>query len=108
MNVTRSLATAVVMNGYIYVAGGRENDSFSNEIESFDPTNNTWSKLAPMNKCRYSFALIHFNGFLYAIGGISDDVEKYDPSENRWTLVSEIIGKRRTINIVSANTKSIT
>lgn len=79
-------ASATVLNGCIYVAGGGINYSAQNTVESYDPASDTWTLLASMNRFRSEFALFESNGFLYAIGG-NRSVEKYDPSKNEWTEV---------------------
>lgn len=94
LNVAQSSASAVVMNGLIYVAGGQDEHVFKHDHESYDPANNAWLQLAPMKYSRYSFALIQLNGFLYAIGGLSDKIEKYGPSKNEWKNVCEFDDKR--------------
>lgn len=87
MNVGRYYGSAAVVNGYIYVAGGRiDVNTTSRSVETYDPKSDEWVQLAPMINPRSSFALIKSNGFLYAIGGILAS-ERYDPWKSRWSEV---------------------
>lgn len=85
MNVARYLFSATVMNGYIYVAGGHDGREFLNSVGLYDPKNDEWIQITPMNRIRIDFALLNFNGFLYALGYVP---ERFDPLKREWTEVN--------------------
>jgi hypothetical protein len=69
------------------------NSVFTPNLEVYDTTSNTWSKLAPMNHPRGSLTLDHYidpySDSLFAVGGINGNAilsynEKYDVGENTW------------------------
>lgn len=91
MNIARSDAAVAVLNGLIYVAGGK-GDHVSvysaglEHVESFDPQNDEWTTLSPMIECQHSIPVFGWKGNIYAIG--YKRIEKYDPLTKRWTKVS--------------------
>lgn len=97
MNYHRELAAAATLNGYIYIAGGMSNEhgnetKVTSSVDLYDPKNDDWTKVAPMNKGRCGFALVASNGFLYAMGHDAI-VERFDPYKNCWTMVYELNGE---------------
>lgn len=94
MNISRCRGAVAVVNGCIYVAGGMMNhnsyhytNTTSNSMEFYEPVDDKWVQLAPMNQPRNSFALIKSNGILYAIGG-NALAEGYDPWKISWLKVN--------------------
>lgn len=88
MKFARYNASATILNGYIYVAGGRANPGgVRTSVELYDPKCDDWTDVKPMIKSRDKFALIESNGFLYAMGGGQREIERYDPYKARWTVV---------------------
>jgi len=93
---SRAAASAAVIDGKLYVAGGCINSDcrigLVNTLEVFDLATNSWSTLAPMPTARFNAAAGVINGRLYlAGGGIAcppcgslDVVESYDPVTNTW------------------------
>lgn len=92
MNVARVLASVIVVNGHIHVAGGENvsNDDQLNSVESYDPKSDEWIQLAPMKKKRACFVLKYSNRFLYAMG-YHKVIERYDPWKQSWTEVRKFI-----------------
>ncbi|XP_006268034.1 kelch-like protein 31 isoform X2 [Alligator mississippiensis] len=86
----------VVMDGFLYVAGGEDQNDARNQAKHavsslcrYDPRFNTWLHLASMMQKRTHFSLSAYNGLLYAIGGRNTDgvlasIECYVPSTNSW------------------------
>ncbi|XP_072018160.1 kelch-like protein 28 [Amphiura filiformis] len=102
--------SSIVVDGVLYVAGGEyerpddEDDDDPdpldvqlNSLWKYDPESNSWKELANMKLERSTFALVHLDGFLYAIGGKCNDgairsVECYDISQNKWKSVASLKG----------------
>ncbi|XP_028594720.2 kelch-like protein 31 [Podarcis muralis] len=86
----------VVMDGFLYVAGGEDQTDARNQAKHavnnlcrYDPRFGTWLHLASMSHRRTHFSLSAFNGNLYAIGGRNAkgtlvSLECYIPSANTW------------------------
>lgn len=91
MKTARGSASVAVFHGYIYVAGGRTSDTVrTNVVDLYDPANDDWMQVAPLNEVRSSFALFKSNMSLYAIGGAAS-VERYDAMMPRWTKVCNLL-----------------
>jgi hypothetical protein len=96
------IATAVGLDGRIYVMGG-SSDILTNclnmptpcvgrtAVEVYDPVGNAWSTVASLPTPRYFFgATSGPDGRIYAIGGanqgrILSSMDVYDPAANAWT-----------------------
>ncbi|MBN3312372.1 KLH31 protein, partial [Atractosteus spatula] len=88
--------SVVVMDGFLYVAGGEDQNDARNQAKHsvstlcrYDPRFNTWLHLAGMRQRRTHFSLVATGGQLFAIGGrsaqgILSTVECYVPSTNTW------------------------
>lgn len=87
MHFGRYNYAGAVMNGKIYVAGGRgDRDSILHSVECYNPVNDEWVKIASMNHQRENFALVELSGNLYAMGH-HKSIERYDPVQEAWTVV---------------------
>ncbi|XP_030054828.1 kelch-like protein 31 [Microcaecilia unicolor] len=87
-----------VMDGFLYVAGGEDQNDARNQAKHavsnfcrYDPRFNIWIHLANMNQKRTHFSLNAFNGLLFAVGGRNSEgclcsVECYVPSTNQWQM----------------------
>lgn len=91
MHFARYNYSAAIMNGKIYVAGGR-NGSGSPliSVECYDPVEDKWIEVSNMNHPRASFGLVEKNSYLYALG-YHESIEQYDPLRNVWTVVRKKI-----------------
>ncbi|MFT7811157.1 kelch-like protein 31 [Arapaima gigas] len=88
--------SVVVMDGFLYVAGGEDQNDARNQakhavntLSRYDPRFNTWLHLTSMRQRRTHFSLVASGGRLYAIGGRNSEgllatVESYLPSSNSW------------------------
>ncbi|KFQ51369.1 Kelch-like 31, partial [Nestor notabilis] len=86
----------VVMDGFIYIAGGEDQNDARNQakhavssLNRYDPRFNTWLHLASMQHRRSHFSLSACHGLLYAVGGRNAEgplasVECYVPTTNSW------------------------
>lgn len=92
MNAPRTLASATVFNGCIYVAGGDINTNASSpltSVESYDAKLDKWTQMPPLDMPGTRHAIMESNGILYAMGGQERVTKKFDPLQNRWTEVCD-------------------
>ncbi len=104
MPTPRNHATAGVVNGKVYVIGGRVGAAFISAgssnvdvVEEYDPAADTWgSARAKMPSARSAMASGVYGGRIYVSGGEGQNaqmmytfraLEAYDPAANRWTLL---------------------
>ena len=91
-NLTWSRPGAVVMDGKMYVAGGRDPVGHADldTMEVFDDVTQKWYLMpSRLSSGRTGFQLLAVRGKLYAMGGWSDHrfletVEEYDPIPDLW------------------------
>jgi len=112
MPTPRNHHTAAVINGRIYVAGGRIGapvrtfSSHLNMLEEYDVQRNHWTRKALMPTPRSGSAYGVLNGKLVVIGGedskkVYNEVEVYDPVTNRWQQLSPMpVAKHAPANVV--------
>ncbi len=94
-----------VLNNLIYIAGGQDqgyalgSGAAHNNLEVYDPSQDSWTELAPMPTARYFLNLYVMNGLLYAVGGNTGTlsspnyisvVEVYDPVANQWSTINSL------------------
>ncbi len=92
MRQPRNHTTGGVINGKLYVAGGRPgNQDF---LEEYDPETDTWTEKAPMPTGRSGIAGAVVGDCLYVFGGEGNpndpngifwEVEAYNPQTDTWT-----------------------
>jgi N-acetylneuraminic acid mutarotase len=99
MAVARNAAAAAVIDGRLYVAGGRApgiraHDQHSlNVMEVYDPAADRWASAPPLPSGRAGLALVALAGQLYALGGestpggVGNAVERYDPATQTWSVL---------------------
>jgi N-acetylneuraminic acid mutarotase len=90
MPTAREWPGASVVNGKIYVIGGRNDSTIFAANEEYDPAINTWTGKASMHTARLVFATAVVNNKIYAIGGgnsstLLSNNEEYDPVTSSWT-----------------------
>jgi N-acetylneuraminic acid mutarotase len=100
----RNSAASAVIDGRIYVVGGRtalkQSDGTLRQVnvstlEVFDPDSKTWMARAPMPEARGGLAAAAHRGKLYVFGGeqwvpdqkVFAESWVYDPTDNRWTAL---------------------
>ncbi|MEL4106285.1 kelch repeat-containing protein [Oscillospiraceae bacterium WX1] len=95
MNTARQGLQAVTLNGMIYAIGGQTTTTggYTNSVELYNPSNNTWMTVASMNTARSYFGAVAYNGKIYVMGGINatgylNSMEYYDPATDVWTTMS--------------------
>ena len=95
MPTARDHLTSAVINGNIFVLGGRQpGDGFMyknlDTNEMYDTRHDKWVSLEPVPTDRSGLASATVNGSIFVFGGEStertyDNNEKYDPQSNSWT-----------------------
>lgn len=83
---------AAVINGRIYVPGGRtgsDPSQLTDQLEIYDPAKETWNRGAPLPFPLSGYSAIAFEGHLYIFGGwdgnnYRSDVLMYDPTLDSW------------------------
>lgn len=130
MPTARNHAAIGVVNGKIYVLGGRVGSAFvvatgTDVVEEYDPATDSWGYArARMPAPRSGTAYGTYQGKIYVVGGeyldnqivgVYRDLQAYDPAANEWTilppmpvprhgLVGGIIGNR--LFVVSGHLQS--
>ena len=87
-----------VVDGKIYVVGGRASLDFSRNLvqnEEYDPTTDIWIERTPLPTARSGMASATVDGRLYVVGGEGsqgtfDDNEAYDPATDSWETLSQL------------------
>jgi N-acetylneuraminic acid mutarotase len=88
----REHAASAVVDGTIYVVGGKIGnlEHNLNANEAYHPSNDSWTKLAPMLSNRSGIAAVaSASGDIYVFGGEENggnfnNNEKYTPASNQW------------------------
>lgn len=100
---SRSMAASVLLDGKIYVFGGRNEDGIVTAIDIFDIATGVWSSPGEMPYQAWDLMAEAANGKIYLIGGISgigddrtalDTVSIYDPSSGAWEITSSLLSPR--------------
>jgi N-acetylneuraminic acid mutarotase len=92
MPTPRGGGGSAVIDGKIYVAGGRPPGGSAFEV--YDPATDKWEKLPDLPSQRNHLAMVAINGKIYVAGGRTgpgataprvDVLEIYDPATRQWT-----------------------
>ncbi|NXW29944.1 NS1BP protein, partial [Phaetusa simplex] len=98
------------LGGYLYIIGGAESWNCLNSVERYNPENNTWTLIAPMNVARRGAGVAVRDGKLFVGGGFDGShavscVEMYDPARNEWKMMGSMTTPRSNAGITTvANT----
>ena len=72
-NISRSGHTSVVQNGYLYILGGYDGNSYRNDVEfaliNSNGTLGTWHTTTSFGTGRHGHTSVVYNNYLYVIGG---------------------------------------
>jgi N-acetylneuraminic acid mutarotase len=113
MPTPRNHTAAAVVNGKIYVIGGRIGAAFIaassnlNNVEAYDPVTNTWSgPLAKMPTARSGLCVGVYENKIYVAGGEWQNAvqqtayrafEAYDPATNSWEVMPPMVLARHGV-----------
>ena len=100
-------ASAVGLDGVLYVIGGQTNAGGRREkaryiaaVHSYDPKTGKWTPRAPMPTARSAMAHDVIDGKLYVAGGRpprGHDFAVYDPKADKWTTLPDVPTARNHI-----------
>lgn len=88
MPTNRSGASTSIIDGKIYVIGGRSAPTtFLSTVEAYDPITNSWVEKRSMPTKRSGLTTTVIKNKIYAIGGdwYKDKVEVYHPTTDTWS-----------------------
>jgi N-acetylneuraminic acid mutarotase len=109
MPTRRSAGAAVVIDGKIYVAGGRPPRGA--DFAAYDPAKDEWTALPDLPTQRNHLAAVAIGGKMYVAGGRfeggfqspqSDAIEFYDPRTGTWSAGAPMPKPRGGVNAVAA------
>ncbi|XP_077292235.1 kelch-like protein 25 [Arctopsyche grandis] len=105
MKVKRSLSTAVVVNGRIFVIGGYNQENILDTVEEYDYVKNSWIKVASMKRKRHCHASVVYKEDIYVFGGENEDeylnsVEVFNTKKNQWKILRPMKWKRSSFAAV--------
>ena len=97
-------ASAVALDGLLYVIGGqtnaggrRERSRYTDAVHAYDPKTRQWTPRAPMPTKRSAMAHDIIDGKLYVAGGRpprGHDFAVYDPKADKWTTLPALPTQR--------------
>uniref|UniRef100_A0A4W6D3N1 Influenza virus NS1A binding protein a n=1 Tax=Lates calcarifer TaxID=8187 RepID=A0A4W6D3N1_LATCA len=103
-NAGRHQAAVCELDGFMYVIGGAESWNCLNTVERYNPENNTWTLIAPMNVARRGAGVSVHAGKLFVVGGFDGShalrcVEVYDPARNEWRMLGSMTSSRSNAGV---------
>ncbi len=110
MPTKRSAGVTAVIDGRIYVAGGRP--PHGRDFAAYDPNTDTWEALPDLPSQRNHIAGAAIDGKFHVVGGRlgpgygSDKTavhEVFDPKTRKWSTAAPMLKPRSGINGVMAN-----
>ncbi|KAM7362050.1 kelch-like protein 3 [Cochliomyia hominivorax] len=87
MLVQRSSMGAVVYENMFYVMGGEEEVRSWNCLERYDPRENEWHALRPMNDIKGYCSSAQVGSYIYCCEGLGMCMERYDVRANKWEII---------------------
>jgi non-specific serine/threonine protein kinase len=112
--LARGAATAQVLGGYIYVAGGGQGgaDNAGNyaDLWRYDPVADAWKAMSPMHTAREHLASCAIGGKMIVVGGwngplktVTGATESYDPAMDTWTVLPDMPTPRGGLGAAALN-----
>ncbi|XP_077286714.1 kelch-like protein 25 [Arctopsyche grandis] len=109
MNVSRCGCCCAVLNGNIYVGGGRIQNVYTNSFEMFNVNENKWETKASFFEMNAYVGMTATREYIYLIGGYVNykktvnQVSRYDPKSNAWTKIANIMSSGGVAAITIGN-----
>ncbi|XP_077969995.1 kelch-like protein 25 [Styela clava] len=110
-NVSLQYACVVALAGFVY---GMEYQSYSNNMERYDPSNNRWTRLTNKSLILYGESLVAADGKVFCIAGYSNQqcratnqVEIYDPVTSTWSMDNRSLNEVRYCATATATEEGI-
>uniref|UniRef100_A0A8C3L607 Influenza virus NS1A binding protein n=1 Tax=Chrysolophus pictus TaxID=9089 RepID=A0A8C3L607_CHRPC len=109
-NAGRHQSAVCELGGHLYIIGGAESWNCLSSVERYNPENNTWTLMAPMNVARRGAGVAVHDGKLFVGGGFDGShavscMEMYDPAKNEWKMMGNMTTPRSNAGITTvANT----
>jgi len=109
MPTARSAGSTAVINGKVYVAGGRP--PRGHDFAVYDPFNDKWTTLPDLPTARNHLVVTAIDAKVFVVGGrfeagaaspMTDVVEVFDPATQKWSTAASMPGKRGGINGILA------
>ncbi len=94
-------AAAVVFENKIYLMGGKDETKVFEDVQVYDPVQNTWSEAHDLHKEREGFAAVILDDHIYVIGGRKEqsslirDIEWYNQNDDKWEEANWEMNNRR-------------
>ena len=97
----------IVVAGKLYAIGGQkgleENSHAQNEVDRYDPTTNTWTKMAsmPSSLSHFNASTVIYDRYIITVGGENPHnspkayVYAYDTVLNKWARLTDLPNARR-------------
>ncbi|CAF94206.1 unnamed protein product, partial [Tetraodon nigroviridis] len=107
---TEAAVWCSVLDGRLYVVGGRDGLKTLNTVECYNPHSKTWSVMPPMSTHRHGLGVAVLEGPMYAVGGHDgwsylSTVERWDPQARQWSFVASMATPRSTVGLAVLNSK---
>jgi N-acetylneuraminic acid mutarotase len=113
MPTPRTAAAVAVLNGQIYVIGGRNAAGMAlGVVERYNPTLNQWTTVGSLREPRFNAAAAVLSGQILLMGGrafddneleVTKDVEVYDLSRDRWESFDDLEDEREGLSAFSVS-----
>ncbi|XP_047132157.2 kelch-like protein 28 isoform X1 [Hydra vulgaris] len=107
MTEKRSGHVAVNSQGFIYVIGGYDGQSYLKSAERFSPSTEKWEKIKDMQYSRGAAAAVTLEEYIYVLGGQGiahlSSVERYNTISGQWELMPAMSCKRINFGAAQVN-----
>ena len=92
LNFPRERVASTVLNGKIYVIGGKNGSNIYKSVEIYDPESDTWTIGTPLPFGIHHSTAETKDGKIYLLGGVNSSgqslnkVMSFDPNNNEWNF----------------------
>jgi len=96
MPVPLSSACSVTVGHRVYLIGGLNNETITDQVFEYDASTDSWATLSPMTTSRFAPGCAHYDGKIFVFGGQTagsasaygpdlNSTEIYDIAQDSWT-----------------------